>query len=351
MNIRPAISAPLPWLTIVAGRLFGGKRKRTGKKRPFVRLPRSLRVTTEGRWFIGLLLLIGIAAINTGNNLLYLVVATLLSLIILSGILSESTLRGVSVARGLPRHIYKGEPAVVRLRIANRKRFFPSFSFNAAPPPTEGLKGETVYTVKLGPGAEETRTARYTFGRRGRFVLEGTRVRTRFPFGIFEKGKSEGEAVEVIVFPSIREPRIPAVAEGFTARGMASSRRKGSGGQLYGLREYTLSDDARFIHWRSAARGAKLLVKEHEREAENRLMIVFDNHAAPGPDAFEAMVDRAAGLANHYIQKGYPVGLKTLDVEIPPGRGTRKLHRILQTLALIEPSGAPGPASVRVVSL
>lgn len=351
MSLRPAISTPLPWLTFLTGKLFGEKRKERGKKRLF-KFPRSLRVTTEGKWFIGILLFIGIAAINTGNNLLYLVVATLLSIIMISGFLSESTLRGVNTIREFPRHIYKREPALVRIKVTNRKRIFPSFSFFASETPVEGLEAERLYTLKIDPSTTENRTARYTFSRRGRYSLQGMRVHTRFPFGIFTKGKAEEAPCELIVYPAIREPRRGFfVEEGNSTRGAASSRRKGSGGQLYGLREYTLADEARFIHWRSAAKNTRLLLKEHEKEAENRLMIIFDNYSAPTSEAFEDLVDEASSLASHLIKRGFPVGLKTLDGEIPPSRGTRKLHLILQTLALIGPSSSTGVPGVKVVSI
>ena len=44
--------------------------------------PRKLRVTREGRYYIGITLAVGAAAINTANNLLYLLLGMLLSLIV-----------------------------------------------------------------------------------------------------------------------------------------------------------------------------------------------------------------------------------------------------------------------------
>lgn len=90
MNLMPAISTPFPWLTMLIGRTLGGRKPSEGaEKRPAKGFwPRSLSATVAGKWFIAVLFAIGIAAINTGNNLLYLVVATLLSLIVVSGLMS-----------------------------------------------------------------------------------------------------------------------------------------------------------------------------------------------------------------------------------------------------------------------
>lgn len=59
----------------------------TSKKRR--RLPRKLKTTREGKALIGITLGIGAGAVNSGNNLLYLILGLLLSLIVVSGVLSE----------------------------------------------------------------------------------------------------------------------------------------------------------------------------------------------------------------------------------------------------------------------
>jgi len=178
MNLKPAMAAPLPWLTFIAGFFFARTRK-TGsaaRQKNLLRLPRSLKVTTEGKWYIGILLLIGVAAINTGNNLLYLVVATMLSIIIISGVLSESSIRSVRVRRELPAHIYKGQTAMVRLRLSNRKSLFPSFSLFTSEAEVDGVSSERTYTLKLRPLREAVKTSRYTFASRGLVELSGIRV-------------------------------------------------------------------------------------------------------------------------------------------------------------------------------
>ena len=60
---------------------------------------RKLTVAREGRWVIGITIGVGLAAINTGNNLLFLVWGMLLSAVMLSGVLSEAALRGLNHTR------------------------------------------------------------------------------------------------------------------------------------------------------------------------------------------------------------------------------------------------------------
>ena len=57
----------------------------------------SRRIPFAGRVFLLMTLGVGVAAVNTGNNLLYLALSLNLSLILLSGVLSEGTLRHITL--------------------------------------------------------------------------------------------------------------------------------------------------------------------------------------------------------------------------------------------------------------
>lgn len=347
MAIRPLITAPLPWLTMLAGWLWGSK----PHGQPYAltsRWPRSLSVTREGRWYIGILLFIGIAAINTGNNLLYLVVATLLSIIIISGILSESTLRAVKVRLEVSGRIFKGRPAAVYFKIKNSKRLIPSFSFVIT-----GLAGaamvEDIYVLKLAPGEQITRVGAAAFDRRGRQTIPGVKVSTRFPFGLFKKGKTELFDSEILVYPDIFSGSGSGGLYANRASGDSYRGIKGQGTQIHSLREYTLSDDSRFIHWMSAGRAPRLLMKEFETEAEKKVTVVFENYAGTVPEEFEAAVDLAAAFVSDHLSRGYSVGLKTLSFMVPPKSGPAQFDLLLTRLALIEPVNGPKGPTVAVI--
>ena len=94
-------------------------------------LPRRLRFTREGKLLFVMTLGIGFGAINSGNNLLYLILGMLLSLILVSGVLSEASLRGLRVARDAARSLRVGERAVVPVVLHNTKRHLSTFSVEA----------------------------------------------------------------------------------------------------------------------------------------------------------------------------------------------------------------------------
>lgn len=327
----------------------GSVRRVTGLRR-FLKFPRSLSVTREGKAFIGVLLAIGLAAVNTGNNLLYLVVSAMLSIIIVSGLMSEASLRGLRVKRALPRSAYKGSPSSMTLRIENTKRLFSSYSFSVVG--IEGRISAPAYVVRLRPGESTELRLDCLFRERGLVTPGPVRISTRFPFGFFIKGKTEpgGEDESVLVLPST-DRALAIKAQGIsTIYGDGRSSQRGAGSDFYGLREYGLADDARHIHWKSAARKERLLTKEFERGAGKRVIVIFENRRGGTDGEFEELVDRAASTAAFHIEAGGSVGLKTIGRDIPPGPGRAQLSEILKELALISPAPVEGQPVLRVTS-
>src|SRR6202167_6620271 len=85
-------------------------------------------VTKVGAVYVLVTLVIGIAALNTGNNLLYIVVAAMLAAILVSGVVSAVVLRGLELEVRLPEHVFAGRTVLGRIVLLNSRRFLPSFS-------------------------------------------------------------------------------------------------------------------------------------------------------------------------------------------------------------------------------
>lgn len=351
----PILSAPLPWLAVLFGSirsLFrrGGAKDTerpspTGRKNRF-KLPRSIKFTSDGRWYVGLLILIGIAAINTGNNLLYLVVAMMLSLIIISGLLSESTLRGLTATRLPLQRVQKGRPVTVRYKVKNEKKIFPSYSFTISESLSDGGPAEKEYILKINNLSEIVKTNTYLFKRRGRVELTGISFLSTFPFGLFIKGKEVTEPGSVIVLPRILDPGdIKTLSPIGTGR--EETGKRGTGTELHSIRRYIEGDDSRFIHWKSTARLGRLHLKEFEEERDEVVEIIFENLSPRYEEgreynyndpAFEGRIDEAASLAYHLERAGVAVGLTTLTERIGPNRGRSHIMNILRALALTMPA-------------
>ena len=92
------------------------------------------QVTREGWIYFAAVTVVVFAAINTSNNLLYMVLSALLAVLLLSGFLSGLNFRFLRIDVRIPRHCFAGEPFPISFQIRNEKRVFPSFSLNIEPP-------------------------------------------------------------------------------------------------------------------------------------------------------------------------------------------------------------------------
>jgi uncharacterized protein (DUF58 family) len=315
-----------------------------------LRPPRRLSFTREGRIIVILSVGVGFAAINTGNNLLYLLLGWLLSFIIASGILSEMTLKRLVVERRPPPRVFAGEPFLMEVVIRNDKTKRASFSIEV-----EDLVGATpldkrCYFLKI-PAAKSQRTSyRHTFARRGLYTLTGYRVASKFPFALFRKSRDVEAPLEVLVYPA--RVMVPRPAPRSEARGETMANRTGRRGEFFGLREHRSGDDRRDVHWRSSARTGRLLVREYEDEHARKVVIGVDNALpdavrdavtdgalTPAGEAQVAAVERAisvaASLASAYLEGGWTIELCARDCHIPGGAGRIHQARIARALALL----------------
>src|SRR5437867_6800567 len=127
---------------------------------------RSISLTSEGTRFVLLSFAVGIAAINTGNNLLYLLLAMMLSLIVMSGILSEQCLRHLVIRRRIPEHVFANSPALIALSLTNRKPRLPSFSLRVLDVVEGQSEDRGVHVLHLPAGASVIQSYPILFPRR-----------------------------------------------------------------------------------------------------------------------------------------------------------------------------------------
>src|SRR5438046_4902270 len=154
-----------------------------------IRPPRRLKFTREGKFFVGITLGVGFAAINTGNNLLYLLLGMLLALIIVSGLMSELSLRDLTVVRRLPLRAQVGRPHLVEIEVFNHKTRVPSYAIEVEDLRAGQPADKRCFFLKISPKSAQVAAYRRTPTRRGLDVHTGFRIATRFPFGLFEKSR------------------------------------------------------------------------------------------------------------------------------------------------------------------
>jgi len=336
-------------------------------------------VTRAGILYFLVVLVIGIAALNTGNNLLYIIVAAMLAAILVSGVASAMVLRDLELDVRLPEHVFAGRAAEARFLVKNHARWLPSFSVNVVsskrgrgkkhwrwstatfdwPPgrPAEkqwlhlpdrqlrrvadgsdpGIFQGTAYFPYLPAGAELAAEMELRFQRRGCYREESFGLSTRFPFAFLTKTRRVPLKREVIVYPPV-EPTdeyfeiLPMITGEF------ETFARGRGYDLYRIREYLPEDSARHVDWKATAKSGSLKVREFSREDERKLRIVFDN-PAPGAataKAYEDAVALAASLAWHFSGENTELSFLSRDYE-----GGPDVYHFLAHLALIVPQDGP----------
>jgi uncharacterized protein (DUF58 family) len=345
-------------------------------------------VTRAGIVYALVTLVIGIAALNTGNNLLYIVVAAMLAAILVSGVVSAWVLRWLELDVRLPEHVFAGRAVAGRIVVQNPRRFLPSFSvrvvstrkkrkkaakqwkweattfafpFNRPAeqqwlrlpdrrlrrvtvlPPPPGIFQGMAYFPFLPPQAELSADLELRFEQRGRYREDSFGLATRFPFAFLTKTRHVTLPREVLVYPRIENTEevlqvLPLV------RGEWESFVRGRGSELYRIREYMPEDSARHVDWKATAKSGSLKVREFAREDERKLCIAFDN-PVPGlisERAYEKAVDLTASLAWHFSTQE-----AELSFAVPGRPQTRDLHEFLAWLAVIEPRKSESGSSVQ----
>ena len=298
---------------------------------------RSTRLTSEGLQFLFFTMAVGIAAINTGNNLFYLLLSMMLSIILVSGIVAEYCLRRLEFHRHLPDLLFANELATATLVVKNRKSRFPSFSLSLFDV-CDGQDIDRGLVIReLLPGASTLLSYPLVAGRRGRLRLDGVRVITSFPFGLFLKKAYYPIDGEAVVCPEIK-PLGDDVFRDLLASGQEhTAHRKGHGSDLYNLRLYQAGDDSRAIHWVTTARTSKLTVRETEAESQRRASIYLSPVAPDSHDTeFEEAVAYTVSLVHHLAARGYHLQLTIGSFQSPFGHGEAHLLDLLRMLALCE---------------
>ena len=305
---------------------------------------RAIRLTSEGLRFVLLTVGIGIASINTGNNLLYLLFAMMLSLIVISGVLSERCFKQVDVSRRLPPVLFANAPATAAFVIANRSSLLPVFSLSIMDVIDTTAVDRGVQLLQLPPGAKTVQSYPLLVKRRGTFVLEGVKLFTRFPFGLFVKVATFPVRSEIIVYPEIKDLP-PVLLDDLSMAGHDRALpRRGHGTTLHNLRLYQPGDDSRTIHWKTTARKSLLIVRETEAEDQRQVTILLHTHVsdlsgrADFRDLFEKAVSLAASLAVLFTKRAYEVRLMVGEQELAYEFGDAHLSRMLSLLAVCRPS-------------
>lgn len=301
----------------------------------FPRLKVSLRFTREGLIFILLSLAIGAAAVNTGNNVLYLIFSLMLGLIVVSGMISRRMLSNLEAAVDFPDRIFAGAQTVSYVSLKNKKKAVPSFGIRI----TFGMgmfPEVSRYFFYVRPGTAVNGFATSIFAKRGVYKLSEVQLQTRFPFSFFLKIVRQPLEKTIRVYPQVFRLPDDMISQ-FTDGMLSESPYRGDSAQLLHLRDYSPLDSRKRIHWKASAKNEKLLVKELQKEHGRDLYVYFDCY----PDGKskqklqESGLSLLASLAFIIKEKGLRAKFCFPDAAFSLHNGETAIYRLLDYLSEI----------------
>ena len=294
-----------------------------------------VRLTRMGGGYLVFTLIVGFAALNTGNNSLYVTLAFMLGALILSGVASKSGLKGMRVEVSEIQEAWAGKPVRGLLKLENQSRLWRVRDIVVTS--DEMMTAEVLPTIA--PRTEAWLPVTFLFHRRGRVAFKRIDLYTRYPFGLFVKKRRVRLTGDAIIYPALVARQIDP-RRFFAATGqVATLNRVGDGSEVHSFREYSTGDSLRRVHWRRSAGLGRWVIKEHAHEAGRKVEIVVDPvmPAGVGLDEFEGMLSEAATLVHEGLEEGFDVEL-ILPAAHFVGRDPRARRAMFEALALMEPA-------------
>ena len=292
--------------------------------------------TKEGAVFLALSLFVGFAALNTGNNLLYLSFGMMLSFVVASGVMSMVNLARIEVSVKPSGDTFAASPSRLKFSLSNGKYLIPSYSL------TIELGGESVHIPYLPAKKEDVVRVSHLFGQRGWNRIPEARLSTRFPFGFFKKWiRIDTGEDSILVYPRLHRVEIENEKvninplEKRPEQEGSDRKTAGFGEDLRSIREYNTGDNPKLIHWKTTARKGKIMVREIEEDAQTKEAVIsFIPHNDRG--MLEKQISRLASTFVELKKRGFQVEFRTPDRTFTQSLTGRSPRAVLTYLALFE---------------
>ncbi|HEX7832289.1 MAG TPA: DUF58 domain-containing protein [Thermoanaerobaculia bacterium] len=297
-----------------------------------------VRLTKVGTAYILSTVVLAIAAVNTGNNALYIGVAFMLGCLLLSGMASKGGLKQLELEIAGFDEAWAGRVADGHLRIRNRSRLWAvrdvilvSDAFaNAVLVPLVPRRGEVAVEIP------------FLFPRRGLARVSAIDSYTRYPFGFVLKKRRLRVSSEVVVLPRILEDGERSEIFAPASGDHSSSNRSGPGTEIHAFREFARGDSLRHVHWKKSASLGRWIMKQTAVETSRSVHVVVDPYQSvrTSDDDFEEMITAAATFVYHAVRNGLDVTLSLPRISVRAREGETS-GPLMRALALLEPSAEP----------
>lgn len=307
----------------------------------------SLEFSLTGLIYVGLMMFMGLAAVNSQANLLFGVFGLMIGVLIVSIFISRLVLSRLQVVRVLPDHVVVGRPVTATYEITNRKRFWPTLSITVTERDASDAftKPPLAYMMHAAPGMTAVVPAELVPKRRGLHQFDRYLVSTSFPFGFIRRASQRRQTDSLVIYPAIGtvDPKLLTRFQAAEKTGAMLRPRQGGQDEFYGVKEYRRGENPRWIYWKRSARTGTLVTREMTLVTPPRLVLLVDTHCKDDTPAERELIERAIAMAGslgaHALEAGIMVGLCTWSgdwVSIVPNRGKRHAREVMTALACLQ---------------
>lgn len=286
--------------------------------------------TREGWAYLALLAGVMFGAVNTGNNLVYIVLGVLLGMLVVANVLAEWNLRGLSVERRFPAEVFAGIPATGSFVLKNPRGAGTAYAIELS---ERGAVQGHATVESCAPVSSVEVPVDWVFPARGDNVLGAIRVASSFPFGLVRRWRDLPVPAVLLAYPAPSGRPPPPRADGDGDEPTARSRPADLG-DFAGLRPYRQGDPLRRVHWPSSARSPEPLVVTRSAAGTESLVLEVPPHLSGSPR--EEAIRRVVGSAEAHFARGDAVGLSADNLALEPRPGPSARRTLLTRLALLE---------------
>ncbi|NOY23888.1 MAG: DUF58 domain-containing protein [Acidobacteria bacterium] len=290
-----------------------------------------MKLTREGKGLLITGVLVAMAALNTGNNLIYLLTALMLSLGLLDVVAGYSNLKKISADVVVEEPLYAGPGQTAFYRFFNDKKHSSAFLVTLKDTDT----GMFAVAPRIDPDGMTEIKGVVTFSCRGRIRLSHMKLSSGYPFGFYRNVVKLNNPKSFLVYPELID--VQGLLAGVRSIAGSGALPHPSGEDFTDIRPYQQGDPMRDIHWKSTAKTGGLMVKEFRAGISRHVTVALDTSARATPEILEKGISLAASLVEALFSEGYPVRLKTLAQVSAPARSREQLYHIMDMLALIQP--------------
>ena len=230
-----------------------------------------IRISKTGWIYIILIILLGIAAINTGNNLVYLITSFLLGVMGASGYFGKTNISNLKIELSMPNRIFANNKTLVYIHLKNKKKFFPSFLLK--------VKSEYFSEVFTYVDCENiaTKTTVMVFPQRGFVNIDLIKISSKFPFNFFERYSYINTNLKFLIYPEPIKKNFHYLKPENGTKGFNDTQnvQGDNSNEIHKIRNFLQGDNFKFIHWKLSAKYDKLMVKEYLKTKDETLLIDF----------------------------------------------------------------------------